>query len=241
MGEDISVRKDKWEKYAHVVDTTSSSKRATFELTAQYTIDLLGERRSGVLLDIGCGFGEIDVLLAQNTNFEIIGCDVSKKCVSIARKNAELSGMERRIKIEEGDVYKLVYPDNYFDVIVSFGYVSAATYKGAQSEVARVLKPGGLLICDFINSLSIYKITNLPRRWRKLINEEGKHYNTATLQGISEYFSRYNLQLVSQMLFNSYPPINFLPAECLILFDKSIGRALNKILGRVRLVCFQKK
>ena len=234
-------RKDKWEKYARAVDTTSSSKRATFELTAQYAVDLLGEKRSGILLDIGCGFGEIDVLLAQNTNFKIIGCDISKRCVDIAGEYVKSCGMEERIKIEEGDVFHLAYPDNSFDVVVSFGYASAATYKGVQGEVARVLKPDGLLICDFINFLSMYKITKLPLRWRKLINEEGKHYNTATLRGISEYFSRYNLQLVSQRLFNSYPPINFLPTKYLVLFDRSVGRALNKILGRVRLVCFQKK
>jgi len=240
MGKDMIAKENKWDKYASMVDTKSSSKRATFELSAKHAVDLLGERRKGVLLDVGCGFGEIDILLAEKTEFNIIGCDISKRCIDVARKNVEAHGFEGRIKIEEGDVYALPYPDNYFDAVVSFGYTSAATYKGVQSEVARVLKPGGLLICDFINSLSLYKIVNLPRRWRKLINEEGKHYNTATLRGISEYFLRYNFKFVSQRLFNSYPPINFLPPFFLIFFDKSIGRVLNRILGRVRIVCFQK-
>jgi len=126
-------------------------------------------------------------------------------------------------------------------VIVSFGYVSAATYKGVQGEVARVLKPGGLLICDFINYLSLYKIASLRRGWGKLVREEGKHYNTITKRGIRDYFSRYNLELVSQTLFNTYPPVNFLPSGFFIFFDKTIGRVFNKALARVRLVCFQKK
>ena len=233
-------RKDKWEKYARAVDTTSSSKRATFELAAQYAVDLLGEKRSGVLLDIGCGFGEIDVLLAQNTNFKIIGCDISKRCIDVAREKVKSYGFEERIKIEEGDVFHLAYPDNYFDVVVSFGYASAATYKGAQSEVARVLKSGGLLICDFANLLCIYKIMNVPLRWKRLINEEGKHYNTLTARGIEEYFGRYQLKFVSQRLFNSYPPVNFLSSEFLIFFDRTAGKVLAKALGRVRIMCFKK-
>ena len=71
MGKDMISRKDKWEKYASTVNTNSSSKRATFELTARHAVDLLGERRHGTLLDVGCGFGEIDIILAGKTNFKI--------------------------------------------------------------------------------------------------------------------------------------------------------------------------
>jgi len=241
MVEDITMRKEKWERYARVVDTASSSKRATFALTAEHTLDILGDRRNGRMLDIGCGFGEIAILLADRTKFNIIGCDISKECVARARENVKNAGHEDRISIEEADVFRLPYPDNYFDVIVSFGYASPATYKGAQGEVARVLKPGGLLICDFINYLSLYKIASLRGRWRKLMREDGKHYNTITKKGISDYFLKYNLQFVSQVLFNTYPPLNFLPANSMVLFDKTIGMFLNKILARVRIVCFQKK
>jgi len=240
MDESIVSRRDKWERYAGTVDTGTFSKKATFTLTAAHALDLMGARREGIMLDVGCGFGENDILLAQNTNFQIIGCDVSKRCVDIAMENIKSCGMEKRIKIEEGDVFHLAYPDNYFDVVVSFGYVSAATYKGAQSEVARVLKPGGLLICDFVNLLCLYKIVNVPLRGRRLISEKGKHYNILTARGIAEYFGRHQLKFVSQRLFNSYPPVNFLPSEFLIFFDRTAGRILNKVLGRVRIVCFQK-
>lgn len=240
MGEDIILRKTKWEKYAKVVDTESSSKKATFSLTADNVVKLLGARRDGLMLDVGCGFADMDVLLARYTNFRIIGCDISGECVSRARDNVKRAGLEGKVKIEEGDVFRLPYPSNYFDAVVSFGYASAATYKGAQAEVSRVLRPGGLLVCDFINYLSLYKIINLPGKWKKLINEEGKNYNDATVRGISNYFRRYNLHYISQKLFNTYPPVNFLPPGALILFDKSIGRIASKILGRVRLVCFEK-
>ena len=73
LGRTVSygARKEKWERYARVVDTASSSKRATFALTAEHTLDILGDRRSGRMLDIGCGFGEIAILLADRTKFNI--------------------------------------------------------------------------------------------------------------------------------------------------------------------------
>ncbi|MFY9457342.1 MAG: class I SAM-dependent methyltransferase [Candidatus Spechtbacterales bacterium] len=240
MVKSVITQQDKWEEYARIIDTKTSSKSATFTLTVEHTLQLLGDKREGIVLDVGCGFGEIDILLAKMSNFKIIGCDVSKICVEKARGNVKSSGMGGRIKIEEGSVYALPYPDEYFDVVVSFGYASAATYKGAQDEVRRVLKPGGLLVCDFINLLSVYKIMNAPARWKRLTREEGKHYNTLTMRGIREYFQRYNLKLISQRLFNTYPPMNFLPPQSLIFFDKTIGRVASYVLGRVRIVCFQK-
>ena len=170
MGEDIISRKTKWEKYAKSVDTQSSSKKATFLLTVDNALRLLGERRNGLMLDVGCGFGEVDILFSKRTNFRIIGCDISKVCVDRARDNVKLAGLTGKIKIEEGDVYSLTYPSNYFDVVTSFGYASAATYKGAQAEVSRVLKPGGFLVCDFINYLSLYKVANFAAKWKKLVN-----------------------------------------------------------------------
>jgi SAM-dependent methyltransferase len=240
MVQDIKTQKEKWEIYAQIVNTKTSPKKATFALTAEHAMKLLGDTREGIALDVGCGFGEIDILLAKMSNFKIIGCDVSQRCVERARENVKFSGMEGRIKIEEGSVYLLPYPDAYFDVVMSFGYASAATYKGAQAEVSRVLRPGGFLVCDFINYLSLYKIASFAAKRKKLINEEGKYYNDATVSGISDYFARYNLHFISQKLFNTYPPVNFLPPGALILFDKTIGRVSSRVLGRVRLVCFQK-
>lgn len=239
MAENLA-RKTKWDAYAEIIDTTTPSKRATFDLTVQHALGMLGDKREGSLLDIGCGFGEIDVLLAKQTSFKITGCDISDKCIDGARKNVNKAGMENRICIEKGDVYKLKYPDNYFDVIVSFGYTSAATYKGVQGEVARVLKPGGILICDFINYLCLYKIMRLQVGWNKMIREEGKYYNIATVKGMKEYFARHNLNFISQSLFNTYPPLDFLSKGAMIFFERSIGSIFRRVLGRVRLVCFQK-
>lgn len=229
-------RKQKWEEKSHGYKS-NSSREATFVLTVKNTLDLLKNKKSGRILDIGCGFGEIDVILAQNTDFEIIGCDISEIAIGAARENIRRANLENRIKIEEGDVYSLKYPDGYFDVVLSFGYVSAATYPEVQREVSRVLKPGGILICDFINCLSFYKIFNT---FKRIVKKQDVPYYVS-LAGIRREFKKADLAFFDQRLFNTYPPVNIgLDKATFILFESTAGRVLKNILSRVRLVGFKK-
>lgn len=189
------------------------------------------------MLDIGCGFGEIDILLAQNTNFEIIGFDIAKEAVEIARANVKTAGLEDRIRIEEGDVYNFRYPDNSFDVVVSFGYVSAATYPWVQKDIARVLKPGGILICDFINCLSFYKFLLTFKRILK--KQEIPYF--VSLAKIQQEFKKGGFTFLNQRFFNTFPPLNLkINPRFYLAFENSIGKIFKNFLGRVRLISFQK-
>lgn len=232
-------RYQKWEKVAkeYKID---NSRIATFKLTIQNTLKLLENKKEGLALDIGCGFGCIDILLAQNTDFQITGIDISDIALNNAKKNIKQAGLEKRIKIEKGDVYNLSYPDNYFDVIFSFGYVSAASYEEAKREVARVLKPGGLLILDYINHHCLYKSFSLFRKLRKYKKGDLYSFN---VKGIKKHFLSVGLSFRSRTYFNTYPPIpgKVIPVNLYIFFEKTAGRLFKKILGRVILVCFKKR
>jgi ubiquinone/menaquinone biosynthesis C-methylase UbiE len=229
-------RKQRWEQINKKYKK-NSAREATFILTVENTLRLLKAKKQGRLLDIGCGFGEIDVLLAQNTDFNIIGCDISELALRNARENVEKMNLSNRVKIEQGDVYKLKYPDNFFDVVLSFGYVSAATYIGAQKEVVRVLKPGGILICDFIHCLSPYKLFYTLKRIIKV----GEIPYYISLAGIRREFKKENLIVTDQCFFNTYLPLDLkLDPKVFLAFENIIGRLFRNFLGRVRLVKFQK-
>lgn len=231
--DNFKQRQQKWER-KQADYKVNSARQATLVLTLKKTLELLGDKRRGRLLDIGCGFGELAILLAKNTDFEIIGFDISKTSVEAARANIKKAGLEGRIKIEEGDVYNLNYPDDYFDAAVSFGYVSAATYPGAQKDVARVLKPEGILICDFINCLSLYKIFG---SFKRAVNGNSPYY--ISLSGIKQKFAKESLIFRKQRFFNTYPPLNLsLSPKVFLVFENTFGRLFKNFLARVRLVCF---
>ena len=229
------TRKQKWEEKNRGYKS-NSSREANFVLAVENTLKLLKNKRRGRALDIGCGFGEIDILLAKNTDFQIVGCDISEVAVKVAKENVRKAKLENRIQIEEKDVYSLKYPDESFDVVLSFGYVSAATYPEVQKEVARVLKPGGILICDFINCLSLYKIFNT---FGRILKKKAPYYVFSA--GIRREFKKAGLILVDQRLFNTYPPMDLgLDPRIFILFENTIGSVFQNLLGRVRLVSFKK-
>lgn len=232
---------DKWEEYSqkYKIDNT---KLATFNLTLKNTLKLLDGANQGNLLDIGCGFGFIDVLLAKNTNFSITATDLSDTAIVKAKELVEENNLADRIKIEKQDVYNLDYPDDSFDVITSFGYASAASYKGVIKEVKRVLKPGGILILDYINHASLYNLLLIKQQIRNYREfKKGNLYNFAD-KGVIGYYKNNNMIYKNKIFFNTYPPIfkNTVPEKFYYGFEKTIGRAVPRFLGRVILFRFDK-
>ncbi|MGH3902394.1 MAG: class I SAM-dependent methyltransferase [Pseudonocardiaceae bacterium] len=97
------------------------------------------------VLDLGCGSGQDSVFLAQH------GCitsaiDISTEAVALTRDHAKEHGVE--VDVEVGDALALPYPDRTFDLVTDrgcFHHVEREQRRRYAVEVARVLKPGGLL------------------------------------------------------------------------------------------------
>lgn len=97
-------------------------------------------QQGAVLLDVACGGG----LLAphvQGKGYHHVGVDIGPAAVRIAKDHG--------IATVQGDVTRLPLKNGSADVVVAgecFEHVrDLATFVG---EIARVLKPGGLLVCD---------------------------------------------------------------------------------------------
>ena len=236
---------DYWKKFR--IDNT---KRATYELAVENTLKLLKRslgpdclHRELRVLDVGCGYGDIDILLAQKTNFHITATDISSKAIKRAREQIFAVGLEHQISLVQGDIYNTGFKSNSFDVVISYGYASAASYKGVQTEVHRVLVPGGLAIIDFRN-LSLYQMLfssrQFIRSYKRWKNKEPKIYHWGRF-GIKEHFSQYGLELQTIRMFNTYPPIlgEKISYQWFLFFENTVGRFLKPLLSRVLLAQFK--
>lgn len=111
-----------------------------------------------LVLEVAPGPGYLAIELAKLGNYEIIGLDISKKFVEIARRNAKESGVE--VEFRQGSVADIPFPDNKFDFIIC-----TAAFKNfkdpfvALSQIYRVLRSGGIaLIIDMNRNASNQQI-----------------------------------------------------------------------------------
>ncbi|MGE5807002.1 MAG: class I SAM-dependent methyltransferase [Ignavibacteria bacterium] len=99
--------------------------------------------KDSILCDAGCGPSGHITGYIFNKGIDIIGIDISEKCIEIAQREKPL------IKFERGDFSKLDYKDNFFDGVISY-YSITDTPKmfipGIFKEFNRVLKSGGHLL-----------------------------------------------------------------------------------------------
>jgi arsenite methyltransferase len=132
-----------------------SSRVAKLRLRDQM-LDSLALRGDERVLDVGCGRGLLAIGAAKRLkNGKVIGIDVwnpfdlSGNTPDAAKANAKLEGVADKVRIENGDAQKLVYPDNHYDVVVSNLALHNIPDQDARaqaiSEMWRVLKPGGKL------------------------------------------------------------------------------------------------
>jgi len=132
-----------------------SSRVAKLRLRDQM-LDSLALRGDERVLDVGCGRGLLAIGAAKRLkNGKVVGIDVwnpydlSGNSPDAAKANVKLEGVADKVRIENGDAQKLVYPDNHYDVVVSSLVLHNIPEPDARAqavrEMFRVLKPGGKL------------------------------------------------------------------------------------------------
>jgi SAM-dependent methyltransferase len=95
------------------------------------------------VLDVACGTGNLAIPLARGGAF-VTGVDIAPNLLVQARERAAAEGL--MAVFDEGDAEALPYADGSFDAVVTmFGAMFAPRPDVVASELARVLKPGGLL------------------------------------------------------------------------------------------------
>lgn len=103
------------------------------------------------VLDVGCSNGHGTFAQAERfPKARFVAVDFAEQMVEAARgRNAEL-GLEDRIRFDVGDIRKLDFPDESFDLTYTTRVViNLPTWdeqKGAIEECLRVTRPGGKLI-----------------------------------------------------------------------------------------------
>ena len=94
-------------------------------------------------------FGTGYLLTHYANDYETYGIDFNTDMVEVAKKNLFRKGI--KATLQQANVEKLPFPENYFDTIVNtMAFTAYPNGKQAMSEFYRVMKEGGkLIIVDF--------------------------------------------------------------------------------------------
>ncbi len=144
----------------------------TYPLTAMRMLRELGGIREGICIDIGCGTGNLDVELANRSNFTIIGLDIDPDMKPLFEKRIHEAALEDRARFVVGDAQQLPFEDDYADVIVSRGTLTFIPDIGkCLREVDRVLKPTGVAFLGgrYLYTPQQHKISN--EKLKKIVRE----------------------------------------------------------------------
>jgi SAM-dependent methyltransferase len=98
------------------------------------------------VLDVGCGAGQELLPFVQTLRARGIGVDKSPQAVEVARRQFALAGCSAQVEFICCPAESLPFDNSTFDLVMCRLALPYTRNAAALSEMARVLRPGGLLI-----------------------------------------------------------------------------------------------
>lgn len=99
------------------------------------------------IIEAGSGTGRFCIALAKDFSESMMyGVDLSQNSTIISKKGAKLHNVNN-VEFIQGDIFKLPFPDNFFDVVFNEGVIEHFhNYEKSIEEMIRVTKSSGTII-----------------------------------------------------------------------------------------------
>lgn len=100
-----------------------------------------------IILDVGCGGGRtVHKMAMKAAGGKVFGLDYSETSVAVSRRTNRHLIREGRVKILQGSISNLPFPDRMFDLVTAVEtHYFWPDLPSDMREIIRVLKPGGTL------------------------------------------------------------------------------------------------
>ncbi len=142
--ESLLARPDKHRQWAGHFRTADNE--PFFEQAFDYVVRELNPPPGSVVLDAGCGSCAHSVRLARR-GLRVRAVDFSESALAMARAHVEAQGLGDRIELGRESLLELSFPDESFDYALCWGVLMhIPDAERAVAELARVLRPGGMLV-----------------------------------------------------------------------------------------------
>jgi ubiquinone/menaquinone biosynthesis C-methylase UbiE len=139
----------RWLQYERIPGVLASSYEKASRMViegyySQVADEIVSNIRQGTILDLGTGPGYLPVEIVKRApDVSIIGVDLSRRLIRMARSNAQKAGLSSRLSFEVGNSARLRFDNETFDMVISTGMLhSLKNPVHVLLEINRVLKRG---------------------------------------------------------------------------------------------------
>src|SRR5918999_1625060 len=98
------------------------------------------------VLDVGCGVGTTAITVAKRFGGDVTAVDIEPLMLERAQESVQAAGIDDRVRVQEGDILALDFPDNSFDVVIAEAVTMFVDRARAARELIRVCRPGGRVL-----------------------------------------------------------------------------------------------
>jgi cyclopropane fatty-acyl-phospholipid synthase-like methyltransferase len=125
----------------------------------------LDQKEDLKIADIGCGTGSHTIVLAQNTNAQIIGVDLFPEFLDKLDNKAKELGLQDRITTLAKSMEDLTFDREEFDIIWSEGAIYNMGFKTGVNNWKNYLKAGGYLCVSEVTWITDSRPKELEEFW----------------------------------------------------------------------------
>jgi ubiquinone/menaquinone biosynthesis C-methylase UbiE len=143
--EAVKAIRSYWDRKAHIYAEVRV-RREWFQETDKRVLELIDAQSCSVVLDVGTGPGSFAVKLAKNNNAFVVGIDISKRFLRIAKTHIAEENASNNVHLITASADFLPFRGDSFDAVTSIftiHHLPSPRMENSFKEFYRVLKPRG--------------------------------------------------------------------------------------------------
>lgn len=133
----------------------------------------------GEILDVGCGYGVIGIVIGKFTGLPVTMCDVNRRALHLAKMNASKNKVEN-LSILESDCYQAIDESKKFDIIITNPPIRAGkkiVYEIVMNARHHMTEDG-----------SLFLVIRKEQGAKSMIRDLEKYYHVTILEKIKGFF-----------------------------------------------------